>query len=192
LFHDVGKLQAGWQLWAERAQRSLHADYVHGEPLAHTDFDPNSPEDRERERALLRESPRPPHAAASAFYGAQAVAVVLGATGEVPAELFSACLAAVLAHHGGRLSPGPPEDLGLQPLVSVASLALRRAASDVTDSLEAAAPESSRAARATLAELLSPVLDGTSWARWWPVAAWLTRVLRLADQRATIEYGKEE
>ncbi|MGH7314341.1 MAG: CRISPR-associated helicase Cas3', partial [Candidatus Rokuibacteriota bacterium] len=100
VLHDLGKLGAGWQRWAEAAQHARDRSYVHVTALAHTDFDPGKPEDRVRERTLgVR---RPPHAPASAYYAR----LLLGrALASVPAERWgqvaSACLAAILAHHGG-------------------------------------------------------------------------------------------
>lgn len=193
LIHDVGKLQAGWQDWAERAQRSLDAAYVHRTPLAHTDFDPNDRLDREREWQLRKEAPRPPHAAASAFYAARAAVALLREAGEPPSpELLAACLCAVLGHHGAGLEQRPPDDLRLQPLVAAAGAALREAAGDDSPSLDLNPPPSNRSARATLHELIDPAAGDDAWPGWWPFAAWLTRVLRLADQRATAAYGGEE
>jgi hypothetical protein len=54
ILHDFGKLQEGWQQWAEAAQRAQSSTYQHTVPLAHTDFDPEKREDRERERSLSR------------------------------------------------------------------------------------------------------------------------------------------
>jgi CRISPR-associated endonuclease/helicase Cas3 len=80
VLHDLGKLGAGWQHWAEAAQRSKDPRYLHKIALAHTDFDPSKPEDRARERSLgVR---RPPHAPASAYYAR----LFLGGLASVPAE----------------------------------------------------------------------------------------------------------
>jgi len=49
LLHDLGKLQDGWQRWAESAQRSRDSSYEHKIPLAHTDF-----ESREARRSSTR------------------------------------------------------------------------------------------------------------------------------------------
>src|SRR5205807_2504344 len=77
LLHDLGKLQLDWQRWAEAAQKARDPEYLHSVALAHTDFDPDNSEDRQRERQLgVR---RPPHAAASAYYGAIFLADLLKA-----------------------------------------------------------------------------------------------------------------
>jgi hypothetical protein len=55
-----------------------------------------------------------------------------------------------------------------------------------------AAPPSQRPARQTLEGFLNPAVSDAAWPAWWPVVAYLARVLRLADQRATSEYGREE
>jgi len=110
LLHDLGKLQYGWQQWAEAAQRVQSATYQHTVPLAHTDFDPEKREDRERERSLgIR---RPAHAPASTYYGRAFLVRLLATTPEAQrAYVASACAAAVLAHHGGWW----PTDMELNP-----------------------------------------------------------------------------
>jgi hypothetical protein len=191
LLHDVGKLQDGWQAWAERAQRSLDPAYVHDHPLAHTDFDRENPEDRERERIVNQQGRRPSHAAASAWYSiAVTVALLRQASVDVTAELRAACLAAVLGHHGGWLSATAGNDLGVQPLVATSDAALAEATGQ--NALPPiAGPRTSLSVRHALERTLDPATHPDAWADWWPIVAFLTRTLRLADQRATSLYGGE-
>ena len=88
--HDVGKLQAPWQLWALERQAKL------GKPeqvaLAHTDYD----------RKLHRGEPKAPHhAAAGALYGAWFLQ-------GLPENDRNAVLLAVLTHHGGTIKGTEP------------------------------------------------------------------------------------
>ncbi|MCC7103686.1 MAG: hypothetical protein IT307_00960, partial [Chloroflexi bacterium] len=193
VLHDVGKLQRGWQDWAVRAQRSRDASYSHTELLAHTDLDRENLADRELERAVDAEGRRPAHAAASAYYGMKALLARLNVvTDEVDATLFAACLAAILAHHGGGLA-SRGKDPGIQSLAPKAGDALQAAGDDGALALALAPLDSPLAPRLLLDSLTQPVVDDLGvGGEWWPVTAYLTRTLRLADQRATSLYGKEE
>jgi hypothetical protein len=97
----------------------------------------------------------------------------------------------VLGHHGGWLARSSPIDLGIQPLVAQADAAMAEAAAGCAPLPRLAPPRTTRPARSALGEMLAPAVED-DWATWWPVVAYLTRVLRLADQRATSEYGGEE
>ncbi len=193
LLHDVGKLQIGWQRWAERAMLSRDPSYVHREPLAHTDYDPQNPNDRVRERELTqREGSRPPHAAASVYYGFHAaLALLKEARSPVPGQLLAACLAAILGHHGGWLSERQGDSLNIEPLIAEADQAL--ATAWTTHPPLALRPlPSQQAPRYALRKVLDHAVGDDAWPDWWPIVAYLTRILRLADQRATSEYGQEE
>lgn len=184
LLHDFGKLQEGWQRWAEAAQRAQFPTYQHTIPLAHTDFNPEKQEDRERERGLgIR---RPAHAPASVYYG-RAFFVQLLAT--VPddqrAYVASACAAAVLAHHGGWW----PADLELNPpklwpgweAALVQALGWAPGPGDLT-----------HLRKYTVDKLLNVTTGAESLVERWPLVAYLTRTLRLSDQRATAERACHE
>ncbi|MHB9090605.1 MAG: CRISPR-associated helicase Cas3', partial [Chloroflexota bacterium] len=118
LLHDLGKLQGEWQAWAAALQTSRDRSYQHTTALAHTDFDPSDPADRERQRGVGLA--RPDHSAAGAYLGATLLGTLLVSTPrEARAGLASACVAAVLAHHGGWLNGvSAGQDLGLRTLWS--------------------------------------------------------------------------
>jgi CRISPR-associated endonuclease Cas3-HD len=184
LLHDLGKLQEPWQRWAAAAQRARHSDYEHVVPLAHTDFDPENPEDQRRERNL--DVKRPPHAPASAYYGRAFLPVLMHSVAEAQrAYVASACAAAVLAHHGGwwpadfELNP-PPLSAGWETAVTQAIG--RAGGTESLASLE----------RYRVEKFLKATTDADSLAEWWPLLAYLTRTLRLSDQRATAERGCNE
>ena len=92
MFHDVGKLNRGWQNWVVRYQKAI------GKPApagfyAHTDFDPTDPRHREEQQALGR---KPPHA----VEGAVAVAQLLATAVDECELLFNAAFTAIARHHG--------------------------------------------------------------------------------------------
>lgn len=184
LLHDVGKLQEPWQRWAAAAQSAQHSDYVHVIPLAHTDFDPESEEDWHRERSLgLR---RPAHAPASAYYGRAFLQQLLKASPERErAYVASACIAAVLAHHGGWWSPD--FELTPPPLWGGWENA-------ITETLGWPIHDQSFSELRTyrVDKFLKATTASDSLAVWWPLVAYLTRTLRLSDQRATAERGCNE
>jgi CRISPR-associated endonuclease/helicase Cas3 len=193
LLHDLGKLQESWQQWAAAAQRAQHANYKHVVPLAHTDFDPESEEDRQRERSLgLR---RPAHAPASAYYGAAFLAKLLRSVpDEYRTAVASACVCAVLAHHGGWASSsertGP--DLGIAQLDHAWENELAAIFSWKPDNAVVNSLQAIRDKRSTLQALLGVTVDPDRLRKWWPLIAYFTRTLRLSDQRATAEMGCNE
>jgi CRISPR-associated endonuclease/helicase Cas3 len=189
LLHDLGKLQEDWQCWAEAAQRARNPEYEHITALAHTDFDPEKPEDRHLERTLGVRRPR--HAPASALYGGALLARMLASIPDAKrTHVASACAAAILAHHGGWLPEGI--DLGTsrlwpgweQPLSDALGWAPDRS---LMERLQA------RTDKRGAAELLLGATTGPdNLLEWWPLVAYLTRTLRLSDQRATAEGSSHE
>jgi CRISPR-associated endonuclease/helicase Cas3 len=183
VLHDLGKLGAGWQRWAEAVQQARDPSYVHMAALAHTDFDPGKPKDRARERTLGVH--RPPHAPASAYYAR----LFLGrGLASVPAErrglVASACLAAVLSHHGGWW---PDEfERNVPPLWPGWEAAVK-------DGVEGKSSTTTdlRMLRLHRVEDLLNVAIGPDEIEE-TLVAYLTRTLRLSDQRATAEAGWHE
>lgn len=184
LLHDLGKLQEPWQRWAAAAQRARHGAYEHVAPLAHTDFDPENPEDQRRERSL--DVRRPSHAPASAYYGRPFLSTLVDSVPEAQrAYVASACVAAVLAHHGGwwpadfDLNP-PPLSAGWE--IAVTQAIGRPVGTESLVSLQ----------KYKVEKFLKATTAPDSLAEWWPLLAYLTRTLRLSDQRATAERGCNE
>ncbi len=176
LLHDIGKLQHQWQQWAENAQKSLDARYRHTALLAHTDFDGADPE-AQKMAAQIRPS-RPPHAMASAFYGAQ---MLQPAFQSLHAVETVACLTAVLSHHGGWLHST------LLPLHPKAIATVRELEPE-THSLASTMP-SNRAMREFAERIRDTIV--VDFERWWPLASYLTRTLRLSDRLATEEANND-
>ncbi len=193
LLHDLGKLQETWQRWAEAAQKARNERYEHVVPLAHTDFDPDKPEDRERERSLAVR--RPPHAAASAYYGLSVLSRLLHLTAHQKGSYIpSACTAAILSHHGGWLPSasrvGP--DLGITELVSESKDAVGQILQGFPEVNLVRRLETQTDKRRSISEWLALTTDADNLRIWWPLVAYLTRTLRLSDQRATREGASNE
>lgn len=186
LLHDLGKLQRSWQRWAAAWQTGREPTYRHVFGLAHTDFDPDNPEDRARARGFS--PPRPPHATASAYAGLALLPGLLPVAQEHLPVLASACLAALLSHHGAWLPTAP--DLGIDQLWERWELDVRDAgvatASRAMRELFAVADR-----RREISRILGITTDPDQLLDYWPLVAYLMRTLRLADQRATSE-GTED
>jgi len=181
LLHDLGKLTSAWQQWAEAAQRSRDPAYGHSVPLAHTDFDPDRPEDRERERGL--QARRPPHAPASAYYSRAILPSLLNSVPErLRAAVASTCTAAIVAHHGGWWTPSWEQ--APLPLCAGWQRAVETACGPPPD--EGAL---GRLRGFAVDRLLALTTGPDSLPEWWAVVAYLTRTLRLSDQRATSEWS---
>jgi CRISPR-associated endonuclease/helicase Cas3 len=189
LLHDLGKLQKTWQHWAELAQRAQSATYEHVVPLAHTDFNPESERDRERERGLSVR--RPNHAPASAFYAAPLFARLLA---NIPrgmrTQVASACAAAILAHHGGWLPAAL--DLDIATMCDGWQTAVTAALGWEPEPMPMRALEELGDKRRDMQRLLKLTAGSEVMAEWWPLVAYLTRTLRLSDQRATAERSCHE
>jgi CRISPR-associated endonuclease Cas3-HD len=188
LLHDFGKLQQGWQLWAAAWQQTQDAAYQPVEALAHTTYDPDNRTDRERQRGF--QPKRPLHAAQGAYL---ALAALQARFHDVPAErrgpLIAASVAAILAHHGGWLPTAP--DLGLQGLWPQWTADLQRAAINGQAAHAVQALLAQRDRRPWLDRVLQATTGPDTLSDHWPLVAYLTRTLRLADRRATAEAGSE-
>jgi len=160
ILHDLGKLQACWQDWAECYERARDGSYEHKELLAHTSYDSSSAEDRELEKSV--QPRRPPHSAASAWYGCYLLP-------EWTALEKAAVLAAILSHHGGW------------SLDNIGALDPRWSQAWGAKVPRLNLPKPSE--RDQLARGMMPT--DSRFLRWWPLASYLMRTLRLSDQRAT-------
>jgi len=173
--HDLGKLQAQWQDWAEAAQRARDPLYCHAELLAHTDFDSSNAGDRALARTIR--PPRPHHSAASAYYGFH---VLEQAEPSLPLTARAACISAVLGHHGGWAEDAVFQ---LHPRWEQDFKDVRPTMGHVTISTASVA-----AVKRLWTGLSSIKLQ---FAAWWPLTAYLIRTLRLSDQLATEEGSQD-
>ncbi|MDQ7795013.1 MAG: CRISPR-associated helicase Cas3' [bacterium] len=187
VLHDLGKLQRGWQAWAGAVQ-AMAGGWAEMSPLAHTDFDGDDPEHCRRVRqAEQTAGRRPPHSGAGAYYACLYLPQCLTPMGaSVQPHVTSACVAAILAHHGGWL-PGETE-LAVQPLVDAAdrlvanTLGIRNVGNDMLLRWAGAGDR-----KGLLEALLDLTTSLEGLPEWWPLVAYLVRTLRLADRGATRE-----
>lgn len=191
LLHDLGKLQVQWQRWAQAMQRSKDPPYDLDAPLAHTDFDPDNPADRLRASAVSET--RPPHAAASAYYCLSVLENGLASVADASRpELASACAAAVLAHHGSWMPRATGNDLGLLPLIGGWEQMVAKAMGCHPNPARVSGLAKLLDKRGVLNAFLEQTTKRDVLANWWPLVAYLTRTLRLSDQRATSEWACRE
>jgi CRISPR-associated endonuclease/helicase Cas3 len=190
LLHDLGKLQFRWQQWAEKWQMARNPSYQFAVPLAHTDFNPDNPSDRERQRNMpIR---RPPHAAASAYYACSLLkSALIGIPETLIDEVASACVAAIIAHHGAFIPNTPGMNLGILQL----SKGWEQTAAEcgcIADPAVVKYLSNERDKRGCLTDVLKITTSRDALEKWWPLVSYLTRTLRLSDQRATSEWACSE
>jgi CRISPR-associated endonuclease/helicase Cas3 len=193
LLHDLGKLQIGWQRWAEVAMHAKRPSYVFDAPLAHTDFNSEDPQDRQREREVSKIARRPAHAPASAFYSLKLIPKLVPQTpGSIRKQVASACLAAVLAHHGGWVPERENFARTIGKLAAAWKSVLPEVLGDAFESDRLLWPLHQRDKYGQLSDFLNLAVGADSLADWWPLVSYLTRTLRLSDQRATAEGHNHE
>lgn len=183
LIHDLGKLQERWQAWAEAYQRDRDSSWQHT-PLAHTDYDPSKIEDRARDRRIR--PTRGPHAAQSAWMALPLLADLLSSIPHsARAVVASACLAAVTSHHGSWVPPLGGELQIDEPVAGWEQVVAETLGVEPAKVRLAPGPDR----RGRLAKGLDGTMHATNLESCWALTAYLTRLLRLSDQRATAEGG---
>lgn len=95
LFHDVGKLDKRWQIWARAYQKQIGKSMEPGFAAAHTDFDANNSTHLAAEKVIHGRYPKPPHAS----QGARAVSPILAQVLERNELLVRATITAISRHH---------------------------------------------------------------------------------------------
>jgi CRISPR-associated endonuclease/helicase Cas3 len=188
LLHDLGKLRSRWQKWAEHVQMDRNPAYHQAQSLAHTDYDPKNPVDRDRERRFRGE--RPPHAAPGAFCAPVVLWDLLPNVPEAQrGAVLAACVAAILGHHGSWI-PSPATGMNLDFDDGLAAdwqrtLAAATGRGPNVQTMNRCVMEKDK--RTPLEQIVRLVADETAMREWWPLVAYLTRTLRLSDQWATAE-----
>lgn len=171
--------------------KSKLASYVFEEPLAHTDFNPDSIEDQQREREI--KPSRGPHAAASAFYALKLIPKMIPLTPDsIRKQVASACLGAVLAHHGGWIPERETFGRAIGGLVDEWRTVLPETLGNAFEEERLLWPAKQPDRHGLLYEFLDSAVSRESLADWWPLVSYLTRTLRLSDQRATAEGHNHE
>jgi CRISPR-associated endonuclease/helicase Cas3 len=157
--HDLGKLQRGWKAWSQHRQRILGSPCGEGEFLAHTD-----------DGTVQEELSRPPHATAGAVIASRLRDTILAGENDL---LWAPMLAAIVAHHGGWADDRAVDPVEAAAVAEVVKLLGRGSPRDLAGVANG---------RRALDEL-DDIGEDT-----WPLAAILTRIVRLSDQRATAEW----
>ena len=159
-------------------------------PLAHTDFNPDNEADRTRQLSL--DVRRPSHAAASAYYSCALLdSALMGIPTELLGEVASACVAAIIAHHGAFIPKTANIDLGILALSKDWEQIVGKCGyTPNRETVEALTSERDR--RGYLEQFLEMTTGRGNLDRWWPLVSYLTRTLRLSDQRATSEWACSE
>lgn len=170
LAHDLGKLQKGWQIWAEKVERSVDSSFRLLCPLAHTSTHSES---------VKNSKPR------HALQGAYLACKLLEENKEMFRSLYNPTLMAamilvILSHHGGWIySPSQ-----LQPLNQFADNAIKEVFS-------VSIPNIHENEMNTIMDSLYRRTKSSDFVmEFWPIVAYLTRILRLSDQTATAEGGE--
>jgi CRISPR-associated endonuclease/helicase Cas3 len=187
--HDLGKLLDHWQRWVEAYQTAKQPGYRHDRALAHTDYNSQS-----ADYALSRSIPskRGPHAAQGAFLAMSLLPQLLPPQTEAEECLLLCVTGAIISHHGGWLGPMDKQEnteLDLGPLWRGWQAELIRL---LGETVRPAMPEIEARLgiirkRDEFSEEMEVVVNPDSFKEWWPLLAYLTRTLRLSDQKATEE-----
>lgn len=180
--HDVGKLSSSWQDRAWKWQTDMHRTAREGW-LAHTDLDLSDPKQR---GATAQAAYRlPAHAAEGAFAAAPLIQRVVD--GMIPNDqerasvVTQALFSAIARHHGAfthRL-----EDFSLPPAAHAEALAALREAAGAVGIFD---DRPDAATREQFASWLTEPSDRDGFLLYW----YVSRRLRLADQRATAEVSQ--
>lgn len=96
LFHDVGKLSAGWQEWARAYQRRIGMPVSNTFAAGHTEHEWGNQMHREAEKTASKKHAKPNHAGESALATAKVIARSFSKTDE---GLVKAILTAITRHH---------------------------------------------------------------------------------------------
>ena len=180
--HDVGKLTVKWQDWAHQWQQAVGQSICENYMAAHTDYDRDNPEEREKERQFPVK--RPPHAVESM----RAVAPLLLATfGENQEVLFKASLTAIARHHAPKADQYQTYKLHPAFQTSVEA-ALRR----IGDAGQEAQTHLDKICKQDNTRSLTGMFVSPSKPLSLLTYFLIVRALRLADQEATSQVSRKE
>ena len=179
LFHDVGKLDKRWQLWARAYQKQIGRPVKPDFAAAHTDSTPTNEVHKKAEKAIHGKYPKPPHASQSA----RAVAMILKqAVGDE--LLLRAAISAISRHHGPFTAECKAYSLESQADAHIRAT-LDFVPGEVKQSIDVKSLKSE--IKTTQGVLLVP--PDETWG--WLAYTLLARGLRQADQEGTAIGSKE-
>lgn len=165
--HDLGKLQEGWQSWANEIECSCDPMYKPQGALAHTSG------------SGVAKTTKPRHALQSAYIAYQ---LLCSLHEDWPEELCLAVITAIASHHGGWVYPDPK----IQNLCGSAQNAIKAVFGDVNVNFKRS--DFTEFVRA----LNKSATDANRIRCQWPLTSFIIRMLRLSDREATAEGGSNE
>ena len=165
LAHDLGKLQRGWQSWAEAVEKAVQPNYSDNRPLAHTSS---------TQQVQLT---KPRHALQGSYL---AYKLLIENMNNLPEKkLILHIVTAIAAHHGGWVYL----EARIQPLCATAAQEIER----VFKRLPLDWDLSKFDCFVTEMDRCATNIDTIQ--TYWPLTSLLIRLLRLSDQDATKEGG---
>ena len=187
--HDVGKLGDVWQRWVAEWQPLVGGDYEPQRAYAHTDNDGTDDHAALEKKLKKQIGSRPPHAAESAAACLGLLSMLVGDR-KHDKQLGVAALNAVVRHHGAGHSGALHKAWRADPIRSRAALEEALVALGGATSEEIALFETIRWSLTTLDGLEEERVEVKATRPQEPLLyLWLSRVLRLADQRSLARRG---
>lgn len=166
--HDVGKLSLAWQDRVRKWQQFKDAQKVTNEPMAHSDYDPES--DFEKKYKFLKQ---PPHAAEGAYAIGKWLNKCIGAD-------FAVVVWTAIARHHGAFT----ESLGEFRLIDTASEWVMKTLPTVSVEKIVLSDRPDNLARNIFKDDLLGFSKNHDDEKLWPLYAFLVRRVRLSDQRS--------
>ncbi|MGD9991958.1 MAG: CRISPR-associated helicase Cas3' [Salinivirgaceae bacterium] len=167
--HDYGKLNSTWQK-PMRELQILKGNYEHGEVLAHSDF--NELTDKEIEKQSGAKN-KPPHAGAGAFAFIESAGAIIDT--DDYEDLTNSVSTAILKHHGVET-----ETYADFEITQIHYKEIEELLGEIN--IKATLPQKARGGR--LADFTPR--NGEEWV----IYFLLVRILRLCDQKATMNFEK--
>ena len=180
--HDVGKLTIEWQDWAHQWQQTIGQTICENYMAAHTDYNRNNLEEREKEKQLPVK--RPPHAVESMRAVAPLLLATFGADREV---LLKASLTAIARHHAPKADKYKAYKLhpASQNSIATALQMIGEAGQEAQHHLEKICKQDNTRSLTGMFVFPSEPLSLLTYFL-------IVRALRLADQEATSQVSRKE
>lgn len=186
LFHDVGKLSAGWQGWARTYQKLIGKPVSSDDAFGHTEYDRKNPDHDRAEKAVRKQHKRPNHAGESALAIAKVIAKAFTQENEKP--LVKAILTAITRHHSPFAS-----ECQAYVLEEQAEKHLYATLDFVPEEIRQRVNlELLRSQSKTIQNSFSSLLIATDEPFGWMAYALLARALRHSDQEGTARGTRQE
>ncbi len=180
--HDVGKLTVEWQDWAHQWQQAVGQSICENYMAAHTDYNRDNPEEREKEKQFPIK--RPPHAVESMRAVAPLLLATFGGNQEI---LLKACLTAIARHHAPKA-----DQYKTYKLHPAFQTSIETALQMIGDAGQVAQTHLEKICRQARPQSLSGLLVSPRETLSLLTCFLIVRALRLADQEATSKISIKE